>query len=157
MANLFSSSRKKTATKKSTAKKKTTKEVKDIRTRKTGGVQYAYLLDCIKVEGIKRATDKRKIEYFFDCFNREYNYAQNKRMYPNLQARVAEYLQGLPTCCTLDYSYYDIIQLGKKWGYCGTPRKENQFCDNWWSVMAGKLIQIYDYYCKPKTAYSQYR
>lgn len=149
MATLFSKT-------KSTAKK-TTKKAKSIRDHKVYGKQCAYILDSIEIEGKSRPSDKTKINYLVECFNDEYNYAYNKRIYPNLQQRIAEWLMGLPSCIHVAFTYHDIIEQGKEWGFCQTKRKEDEFCNRWWSVLAFRIMQCYDYYNKPQTIYQKLR
>lgn len=117
--------------------------MKDLRLNKRFGVQFGYLLDSINTDEIgENATDKEKINFVFDTFNDEYGDAYYKRTYPSEQERLANYLRGLPSCCSIAFCDYDIIQIGKSWGYCKTPKQEANFVNNWWSVMALRLIQM---------------
>lgn len=115
---------------------------KNVREYKNVGVQFAYVLDCIYNAENENMSDKEAINYFFDCFNEEYNCNYNKRLYPNLQERVKEYIKGLPSCFSIDYSDYNIEQVGKSWGYCQTERQRDYFINNWFSVIAWRLIQL---------------
>lgn len=115
---------------------------KDVRDYKNVGVQYAYVLDAIDFEG----SDKEKVAYFLDCFNNEYNYDYNKRCYPNLQERIAEYIKGLPSCIGIAFSDYEIAQIGKSWGYCKTDKQAAKFVDNWFANIAYRLLQLKEYY-----------
>ena len=116
--------------------------MENLRLNKRFGVQFNYLLDSINTEIGENVTDKEKINFVFDTFNNEYNDAYNKRRYPNECERLANYLRGLPSCIHIAFSDYDIIQIGKSWGYCKTPKQEANFVNNWWSVMAFRLIQM---------------
>ena len=117
--------------------------MKDLKLNKRFGVQFGYLLDCVDTDEIgENATDKEKINFVFDTFNNEYNDAYYKRRYPNECERLANYLRGLPSCIHIAFSDYDIIQIGKSWGYCKTPRQEADFVNNWWSRCAFRLIQM---------------
>ena len=117
--------------------------MKDLKLNKRFGVQFGYLLDCVDTETIgESATDKEKIDFVFDTFNNEYNDAYYKRRYPNECERLANYLRGLPSCIHIAFSDYDIIQIGKSWGYCKTPRQEADFVNNWWSRCAFRIIQM---------------
>lgn len=115
---------------------------KNIRDYKKVGVQYTYVLDAICFEG----TDEEKVSYFFDSFNAERNSAYDKRCYPNLTNRISNYIQGLPTCIGVAFSDYDIIQIGKSWGYCKTDKQAAKFVDNWFNTIALRLIQLKKYY-----------
>lgn len=76
---------------------------KNVREYKNVGVQFAYVLDCIYNDEKDNMSDKEAINYFFDCFNEEYNYNYNKRLYPNLQKRISEYIQGFPNCLSIAF------------------------------------------------------
>lgn len=115
---------------------------KNIRDYKKVGVQYAYVLDAICFEG----TDKEKVSYFFDSFNAERNSVYDKRCYPNLTDRVANYIQGLPNCIDVAFCDYYIAETGKLWGYCKTDKQAAKFVDNWFNMIALRLIQLKKYY-----------
>lgn len=115
---------------------------KNVREHKNVGVQFAYVLDCIYNDEKDNMSDKEAINYFFECFNKEYNNNYNKRLYTNLQERISQYIQGLPTCISIAFTDYDIINIGKSWGYCTTPTKTANFVNNWFSVIAFRLIQL---------------
>lgn len=122
----------------------------NIRDYKRNGNQFAYVLDSITVtnfdgNGID-ATDKEKVKYFFDTFEQDYNYSYNKKLYPNLQDRIASYLQGLPSCINVAFENYAIIEIGKSWGYCTSERKESEFINNWSSFIAFRLIKLKEYF-----------
>lgn len=123
---------------------------KNIRNYSRNGNQFAYVLDAICVHDYDgnelEATDKERVKYFFEKFECEFNYAYNKRIYPNMQDRIAQYLQGLPPCISVAFTYADISNIGKSWGYCQTERKEAQFIENWFSVIALRLIQLKRYF-----------
>lgn len=117
---------------------------KNVREHKNIGVQFAYVLDCIYNDEKDNMSEKEAINYFFECFNKEYNNNYNKRLYPNLQERISQYIQGLPTCISIAFTDYDIINIGKSWGYCTTPAKTANFVNNWFSVIAWRLMQLKD-------------
>lgn len=121
---------------------------KNIREHKNVGVQYAYILDAIHTGKLFECpmSDMGKVVYFFDCFNKEYNYDYNKRMYPNLQKRIASYLRGLPSCIDIAFENYHIEQTGKLWGYCKTDKQAAKFVDNWFEMVAFRLMQLAKYY-----------
>ena len=117
--------------------------MKNLRLNKRFGVQFGYLLDGINTDEIgENATDKEKINFVFDTFNDEYGNAYNKRTCPSEQERLANYLRCLPSCIHIAFSDYGIIQVGKRWGYCKTPRQEADFVNNWWNRCAFRLIQM---------------
>lgn len=113
------------------------------------GVQLVYILDCIKNssmatdEGKEFANDYDVLKFFFDTFNEEFNHQYNKRRYPKLQNRIGEYLQGLPSCCSVDYWWDDVKRLGVTWGVLSSVDdvKAQKFCDNWFNVLGIRICQ----------------
>lgn len=100
---------------------------------------------CIDTEQIgENATDKEKINFVFKTFEDEYGNPYNKRIYPNECERLAQYLRGLPSCVNVAFADYDIIQIGKSWGFCKTSKAEDKFVENWFDVCAFRLIQMRD-------------
>ena len=66
-----------------------------------------YLFDCINSEDLELKTLQQKIAYAMECFN-NYDSPFNQRRFPNLQARFADFLQGLPFA--FDYWNDDILR-----------------------------------------------
>ena len=85
-------------------------------------------------------TDKEKVNFIFERFNSEYNYANNIRRTPNFQLRFAEWLQGL--AINLPYNYNDIIELAKKLLETDKLKNENRIINNYWSFMAFQIIKL---------------
>lgn len=104
--------------------------------------QFQYILDRISSDDILLTNDFDKMQYFFKCFDTEYNHEYNRKRWPNLQDRIREYISGLPSCFSIDFSYCDIIEVGKSWGYCTTPKKEDTFCRDWFNTIAFRLAQL---------------
>lgn len=111
-------------------------------------IQPAYLLDCIEKSGkasdedITFASDAEKVRFFFDTFCDEFNNAYNKKRLPNLGERIADYLQGLPSCISLPFTYTDIIEQGKTWGFCKTEKEAEVFCESWFKVCGTHLQRL---------------
>lgn len=113
------------------------------------GVQLVYVIDCIKDssratdEGLEFKTDAEALQFFFDIFDEEYNFQYNKRMFPNLQERIGEYLKGLPSCCAIDYTDYNILLLGVKWGVLSSTddKKAGKFLEDFFSVCGLRILQ----------------
>ena len=121
---------------------------KNIRNCKVNGNQFAYVLDAINVTDYDgnemEATDKERVKYFFEKFESEFNKYNKSRA--SLQDKIADYIQGLPSCINIAFENYKIAEIGKSWGYCKTERKENEFINNWFSVIAFRLIQLKEYF-----------
>lgn len=113
------------------------------------GVQLVYVIDCIK-ESSRAAdedkecnTDAEALQFFFGCFEQEFNFQYNKRMFPNLAERIGEYLKGLPSCCNIDYTDYNILLLGVKWGVLSSTddKKACKFIENFFKVCGLRILQ----------------
>lgn len=113
------------------------------------GVQLVYIIDCIKEssratdEGKEFKTDAEALQFFFDCFDEEFNFQYNKRRYPNLSERIGEYLKGLPSCCNIDYTDHSILLLGVKWGVLSSTddKKANKFLNDFFTVCGVHILQ----------------
>jgi len=104
---------------------------------------YSYIMDCIEDPDTELETPKDKIDYVFIEFNRVANYPYNLQRIPNNQARLADYLMGLPF--GFDFANYRILELAKEWGGLpenATKKQEDRILDNYWSFMALQLLQI---------------
>jgi hypothetical protein len=113
------------------------------------GVQLVYVLDCIRNssratdEGKEFANDFEVLKFFFDTFNEEFNNQNNKRLYPNMADRIGQYLQGLPSCCNIDYWNDEIIKLGVSWCVLDQTegRKAEKFASNFFTMCGLRILQ----------------
>lgn len=117
---------------------------KNPREFKRNGVQYAYILDCVYSDeiNVEALNDDEKIKYVLDTFDDEFNDHYSKRIYPNLIERFSQWLRGLPTALSVEYRNYQIIEIGKSWGYCETDKKAAQFCDDWFFQISSKFFHL---------------
>lgn len=116
------------------------------------GTQFTYIIDTIK-DSVRAAddnktfsSDKEVIEYFFSAFQEEFNNPYERRRTPNLQARIADYLRGLPSVCTVAFSDWDIIQTLISWGVIrekdASSARAGRMVSNWFNVCALRIMQI---------------
>lgn len=111
------------------------------------GKQFAYVLGCIDNssaaydQGLEFENDLHRISFVLDEF-KGYDYPDNKRRIPNLRDRLADWLQGLPSVIAIDFENAKIISIGEGWGYCQTERKKDDFLNNWFYMVAFRLLQI---------------
>lgn len=106
-----------------------------------------YVLSCINTEyyGFEAKTNKKKVQFIVDCFNKEFNYLYNKKRYPNLINRLGEWLQGLPGVFDVEFYNEDIINLGLKFGFLKsgkTKGKEYEFTDEWFDLCAASFFEV---------------
>ena len=90
-------------------------------------------------------TNAEKALFVLERFDNEFNFAQNIQRYPSMVQRVAEWLEGLPTVCTVPFTNYDIICHGERIGQLdpkAIETKKDKYVDQWFLVMAWKLIKM---------------
>ena len=107
-----------------------------------------YIIDQIDGSGYDKTltTDKEKVKFLKDTFYAEYSHEIVRR--GELKA-LAEYFSGLPSCCNIAFTNFDILQLAKKWGSLPenpTERQEIKILDNWWNLLANKTLQLFRKY-----------
>ena len=102
---------------------------------------FNYILDCIDSEDIELKTPKEKIDHFFERFESEFNYKNNRLRHPNFQDRIANYLMGLPF--NFEFENYKILQLAEELHNCKlTEKEEDKIIEKYWSHLAFKIIQL---------------
>lgn len=99
---------------------------------------FTYLCDSLyDFEGDREARVRR----IWEKFQSEFNYPYNRQRTPNLQARVADWLQGLPL--NIDFSYVDILARAEEWHECKLTEKQAETIENnWFNFLALKLLQM---------------
>lgn len=113
----------------------------------------AYIMACIpdvqtiaaEYEQTIEDTDKARVNWVVDTFNREYGHAYNLKRWPSRQERFAQWLMGLPVM-TVAFAHYDIIQLAKKWGSLpadATEKQEDKIISNWFNFISFKFWQLH--------------
>lgn len=122
--------------------------MKDPRQLKKWGAWYSYVLDCIDKGAnaddlnITFEDDKSRIKFFLDRFNEEYNSEYYKKVCPSLRLRISDYLQGLPGCISIHFTYADIIRISKEFDGYKSKAKEEFYCDNWFGILANCILQL---------------
>jgi len=104
---------------------------------------FPYLIDCISEE--LEGTTAERLQQVCEAFNSEYNYADNKKRYPNLQLRFSEWLMGLPSAFSVEYRNFAILELAVKWGALpenASEAKQGKIIENWFPFAAGKFFQL---------------
>lgn len=114
-----------------------------------------YLLGQIDGTDYKVKTDTplEKINFVFECFINEYECKYNTKRLPNIQDRLADYLRGLPTCISLPYTHFDILQLAKELQEAEefSEQRQDRICSSFFNFIAYHLIKLKDKN-KPKKA-----
>ena len=84
-------------------------------------------------------TEKEKLNEVYNTFLKEFWHDENKRYYSNNKyTAFADWLAGLPSCFTIDFTYYDILRLGREWNTIPeymTEKKEDDICQNWFKFI----------------------
>ena len=108
--------------------------------------QYDYVLDCIYTEDEKLETPGEKLQYLVKCFHREYDSEGERHCHPNRQERIEAWLRGLPSCFGIAFGNWHIGNIGEEWGIVNTERQRTRFVENWWKMIAFRIIQLCDHY-----------
>lgn len=103
---------------------------------------YAYTDEKFKTQG-ERAS------FVLECYTQEFDYYQNQVRYPNEYQRIANWLQGLPSVCTVPFYNNEILEIGYKLGMIKHGKSEvskesaeQKFLEGWFKLMACKLVQM---------------
>lgn len=119
-------------------------------------VQRKYILDSInatdysektgEVDISNLLTTKGKLQFIASAFTSEAIYEYNLKKFHNNKTNIlADHLQGLPSWLDIHFENYEIIKQGKEWGLdLSTEKKEDAFCENWWNLIANKVMQLMD-------------
>lgn len=120
--------------------------------------EYQYVLDCMEPDGFENATPEEKLQNFVEMFSEEHSDEWKKKQMPVITTRVADYLQGLPSSCSVDYETYSIFLRGQEWGYISkdittewlptilADYNASRFIDNWYRHLANRISELLDYY-----------
>ena len=106
-----------------------------------------YLIESINLDGyeVSAETDKEKVQFVLDCFNKEYNYYNNKRRQPQLKKRLAEWIEGLPGVFEVSYWHEDIETDLEKFGFItadSTEKEKSDLVSNWFEIVASTLLEL---------------
>ena len=89
-------------------------------------------------------NDAVKACHIWAMFDSTYNYPENRKRTPNTQARVAEWLAGLPL--NIAYANYDIRRLYEAWhGETLTDEKAEKIIANWFNHVAFHLLGLWQW------------
>lgn len=98
-----------------------------------------YGFDC------RAETDREKVHFIFDCFQKEYLHDYRARGYKGVEKTkiLKEYLMGLPSCARFPFANYDILELGKQCGMeFATESEEDFFTEKYWSILAQCIMEL---------------
>lgn len=104
-------------------------------------------------------TVAEKCQYVLKCFESEYYDLRE----PNYTKRAAGWLQGLPSVITVPFYNYQIIEIGYYLDLIipavrvtTQEARENRFCDQWFELIAHKLIQMSQMKSHAETEFNKY-
>jgi len=112
-----------------------------------------YILSCIDNSGYNDkilTTSNEKIDFLRSTFEGEQQWHIDHVGYQNA---MTNYLQGLASSLTIEFSDYKILELAILWGSIPknhTDKQANKILDNYWNFMAGKTCQLLSGYHIPK-------
>lgn len=101
-------------------------------------------------------TLSEKAKFALECFESEYEHATVKKQQPNKTLRIASWLQGLPTVCTVPFYNGEILEIGYNLGIIKREKDEDEFLDGWFALMAWKLVQASQLKSHAEATYQQF-
>jgi hypothetical protein len=104
----------------------------------------AYLLERVDSSGYDQdpQTDREKFDFLLGCFKSEMGWNIER---VGMQTALKEWLSGLPSSLTVDFTYCDIIATAKAWGSLeesSTEAQIDKICQNWFNFVAVKILQL---------------
>lgn len=103
--------------------------------------QYIYLLNCINFDGYnlpKSQNDMTKRELIIELKDIAKKEIQTDFL---TQKSIENWLSGLPSSICIDFSFVDIE---KKLIEFGIKKVNDKHINNWFNVMAYRLLQMFD-------------
>lgn len=102
-----------------------------------------YMREAIRGEW---PSDLAAAQESYKAWREEFDY--NRRRWPRLQDRVAEWLKGLPSAASVEYRNFYIEIHGRNWykalyGKEPTAKQIEHFIERWLDWCAGALIKIW--------------
>jgi hypothetical protein len=112
---------------------------------------FKYLLGIIDDEESIGMTDSKKIKFLFERWDEEHNNAYNKKKFPNEQARLADWISGLPSSINLPAYNHEVLDLAKELHDVKflSDRQENIITENFYSHVASQLLKLREKFAKP--------
>jgi len=107
-------------------------------------VYVNYILENIDSSGhgIVTVTTEQKWKFLAETIVSEYGFNMKDRGYTDQQC-VKEWLMGLPSCLTVDFSYFDIYNHLYSWGFLkesDTENKHEKAHDLYWINLASAIV-----------------
>ena len=119
--------------------------MRKLSTKELNQKTYSYILDCIDSEGydVSVKTDKEKLQFLYDTFVSEQGY--NIKYYNSEPKAFQNWIMGLPSCFTIKFTNFDILELYKIWHDVNvlTEKQEQKILDNYWDFITVKTFQLF--------------
>lgn len=98
---------------------------------------YSYILDSIHSDDVDVSvlSDKMKIEFAFKMFHEEMVKNDKRRL--SRLSLLTDWLQGLCSTVNVEFTDYDIKQIGKMWKI-----HDPRFVENWFKNIAKKMLEL---------------
>lgn len=102
----------------------------------------AYLLECLESEDADRFSAHTIAAIKETALAEKYRYAEKYYWY-NRQLAIKDWFQGLGM--SVAYTYYDIANLMRNWGFCINEDDEDDYydkCDLYWDLLAYVVYKV---------------
>ncbi len=103
-----------------------------------------YILETVDSSGygVVTVTPEQKWKFLAETIVSEYGFNMKDRGYTDQQC-AKEWLMGLPSCLTVDFSYFDIYNRLYDWGFLkesDTEKKHEKAHDLYWTNLAAAIV-----------------
>ena len=104
-----------------------------------------YILEAIDSSGYDASpeTPEDKVEFLLNTFESEYSWSIDRNGKFNA---FIDWLQGLPSCFNIAFTYSDVIDLAKRQGslmHNATEKQEDNFCEKYYRYMTVRVFELY--------------
>jgi len=108
-----------------------------------------YIIDHIDSEcyDVVTNTAAEKLTFLEKTFILEKQWRLDRNA--NKQTIFKGWLQGLPSCFTIEFENYKILKLAKSWGSLPenpTEKQEDKILDTYWGFMAFQTLKLIETY-----------
>ena len=103
------------------------------------------ILNNIDLDGYNlpnNLTDFEKVKAVYNIFKDEYLHANNKHI--NIENLFCDWLQGLPSCLTIPFYNYEILENAKQYKAFNLVTKKDKdiFLNNYWVLSSKSFFNL---------------
>ena len=120
-----------------------------MKTKELNAKVFPYILDNISSEDKELKTDQEKLQYVYDTFLAEKWTVEKRNYYNNMHNGFNDWLTGLPSCFSIDFTTHRILKIAVLWGSISenaNEREREKILNNWFNLITCKTFQLFRKY-----------